>query len=272
LIITEKTLNLIDKLPITKKYSFVHMNPSTHIQLWENRHNKKIYEMFKMLYGNTCDKSKKDKSLDLIACFDRGSIVRPSCQNNQWKKKENTHHFDIDPFIYTGIKKTNEMNFFDSNNVISLLDEGNGGKYDGYHKLSGIIALSDTDENSGGFECLVDSELCFHKKGIYEWCKSENIDNKLSCGRFVRDENLIKKMKKIYMKKGSLLIFARELPHNVYANLSNEPRYAQYVRIIPKSELHYDDKNLMKRKQFIEKYVPKELVLNEAGKQLFMID
>lgn len=41
----------------------------------------------------------------------------------------------------------------------------------------------------------------------------------------------------IYQRKGSLLIFSRELPHNIYKNLSYEWRFAQYLRMSPESDL-----------------------------------
>jgi ectoine hydroxylase-related dioxygenase (phytanoyl-CoA dioxygenase family) len=42
------------------------------------------------------------------------------------------------------------------------------------------------------------------------------------------------------MKAGSLLIFSRELPHNIYPNDSDNFRYAQYLRMTPLSALCLD--------------------------------
>ncbi len=47
----------------------------------------------------------------------------------------------------------------------------------------------------------------------------------------------MKLFQKIYQRKGSLMLFTRELPHNIYKNLSSEWRFAQYLRMSPLSSL-----------------------------------
>ena len=44
-------------------------------------------------------------------------------------------------------------------------------------------------------------------------------------------------MQKIFMRKGSMMVFTRELPHNIYYNLSDKFRFAQYLRMSPQSAL-----------------------------------
>ena len=49
------------------------------------------------------------------------------------------------------------------------------------------------------------------------------------------DEELMNLFQKVTQRKGSLLIFTRELPHNIYKNFSKNWRFAQYLRMSPLS-------------------------------------
>jgi len=42
-------------------------------------------------------------------------------------------------------------------------------------------------------------------------------------------------MQKVYQRAGSMIVFSRELPHNVFPNVSDSFRYAQYLRMSPES-------------------------------------
>lgn len=97
----------------------------------------------------------------------------------------------------------------------------------GYTKLAGVLALSDTNEQSGGFECPPGFQ-----NYLKTWCEKnpKNFD-------FTSDKNLISNFQRVFMRKGSLLIFSRELPHNIYPNVSDKFRYAQYLRMTPLSTL-----------------------------------
>ena len=45
-------------------------------------------------------------------------------------------------------------------------------------------------------------------------------------------------MQRVYQRAGSLLIFSREIPHNISPNVSSDiVRYAQHVRMAPESTL-----------------------------------
>jgi hypothetical protein len=61
----------------------------------------------------------------------------------------------------------------------------------------------------------------------------------------------MKNMQKIYQRKNSLLIFTRELPHNIYYNLSEEFRYAQYLRMSPLSALMLTEYEKEKRRKCV---------------------
>jgi ectoine hydroxylase-related dioxygenase (phytanoyl-CoA dioxygenase family) len=79
-------------------------------------------------------------------------------------------------------------------------------------------------------------------------------------------------MQKIFMKKGSLMVFTRELPHNIYSNKSDKFRYAQYVRIVPQSELNLPMYLLEKRKKLMKNLLPKCFdTTSHISKELFML-
>jgi ectoine hydroxylase-related dioxygenase (phytanoyl-CoA dioxygenase family) len=141
--------------------------------------------------------------------------------------------------------------------------EGNYEKNNGYTKLAGVLALSDTNENSGGFECV-----CGFQNYINTWCELHPKEIKIE-----EDENLMKNFRKILLRKGSLLVFSRELPHNIYPNNSDNFRYAQYLRMHPLSCLELDENLIQKRKELIQKLIPKQLdVSDPISQEIFMID
>ena len=82
--------------------------------------------------------------------------------------------------------------------------------YVGYTKLAGVLALSDTNELSGGFECVPGFQ-----NHIRRWCETTPYNTPIQ-----KDEVLMKNFQKIFLKKRSMLVFSRELPHNIYPNLS----------------------------------------------------
>jgi hypothetical protein len=55
--------------------------------------------------------------------------------------------------------------------------------------------------------------------------------------RITKCPELLKNMQRCYQRAGSILVFSRELPHNIFPNESDKFRYAQYVRMAPESSL-----------------------------------
>jgi ectoine hydroxylase-related dioxygenase (phytanoyl-CoA dioxygenase family) len=97
-----------------------------------------------------------------------------------------------------------------------------------FTKLQGVLALSSTGPETGGFEAV-----CGFHNHIEQWCK----DNKE--GTYLKEcQDLLKHMYQIYQRAGSVLIFSRELPHGINSNTSeSNVRYAQYLRMAPESSL-----------------------------------
>lgn len=64
-----------------KSFGFVGYEPLSQLQIWKNRANPKIYRVFKSMYELTSGHFVNEP---LIACFDRGSMMRPSKLNPAW--------------------------------------------------------------------------------------------------------------------------------------------------------------------------------------------
>lgn len=75
------------------------------------------------------------------------------------------------------------------------------------------------------------------------------------------------------MRKGSLLVFSRELPHNIYPNESENFRYAQYLRMTPESSLLLSEKEKEARKNLMKALLPEKIdVSDPISREIFMLD
>ena len=76
--------------------------------------------------------------------------------------------------------------------------------------------------------------------------------------------DLMKNMQKITQRAGSVIIFSRELPHGITANVSEDKvRYAQYLRLGPESTLMLTEEEKEERKKCVREMLPKELLESE---------
>jgi ectoine hydroxylase-related dioxygenase (phytanoyl-CoA dioxygenase family) len=98
--------------------------------------------------------------------------------------------------------------------------------------VQGVLALTDTDPDMGGFQCVPG----FHKKPLLEeWVAAQPE------GRSPRVPALDRlpqgmKVTPIPMKAGDLLIWDRRLAHGNGHNVSDKPRLAQYITMSPARE------------------------------------
>ena len=92
--------------------------------------------------------------------------------------------------------------------------------------VQGVLALSDTDDKTGGFQCVPELYRTFH-----EWVKDQPKDR----NPYQPDISGFN-IKKVYMKAGDLLIFNSMLPHGIRPNHSDRPRIAQYISMTPAEE------------------------------------
>ncbi|MDX2305317.1 MAG: phytanoyl-CoA dioxygenase family protein [Microscillaceae bacterium] len=92
--------------------------------------------------------------------------------------------------------------------------------------VQGVLALSDTDDDTGGFQCI--PELY---RTLDEWIKTQPADR----DPFKPDTSGLE-IVKVNMQKGDLLIFNSLLAHGIRPNVSNRPRIAQYISMSPAEE------------------------------------
>lgn len=92
--------------------------------------------------------------------------------------------------------------------------------------VQGVLALSDTDDECGGFQCI--PELF---RNFDEWVKTQPADR----NPFMPDTSGLE-IVKVNMKKGDLLIFNSHLAHGIRPNHSDRPRLAQYIAMTPAEE------------------------------------
>lgn len=92
--------------------------------------------------------------------------------------------------------------------------------------VQGVLALSDTSEETGGFQCV--PELY---RQLEEWRKTQPDDR----DPYVPDLTGFD-VEFIPMKAGDLLIFNSLLAHGIRPNQSNQVRMAQYISMVPAEE------------------------------------
>lgn len=92
--------------------------------------------------------------------------------------------------------------------------------------VQGVLALSDTDDDTGGFQCIPEIYRNFE-----DWVQTQPE------GRdpFKPDTTGFEPTK-VNMESGDLLIFNSRLPHGIRPNHSDRPRIAQYISMTPAEE------------------------------------
>lgn len=90
--------------------------------------------------------------------------MRPAGINKEWLAKS-IYHFDINPWWWTKAAPSSHKNWRHTNDYVpekfaKWNSEGNFVPNVGYTKLAGVLALSDTNDLSGGFECVPGFHNC----------------------------------------------------------------------------------------------------------------
>ncbi len=154
--------------------------------LWATRQYPKVHRVFTEILGTE----------KLWASFDRANMkppVRP--ENPEWDQPGLPVHWDLDTIKVNPVPLT----------------------------VQGVLCLTDTDENQGGFVCAPG----FHKK-FDDWVQTQPADRKPRHPGLEKD-----KLTPVPGKAGDLIVWHRLVPHANGRNSSNKPRMAQYITMFP---------------------------------------
>ncbi|MDA0746287.1 MAG: phytanoyl-CoA dioxygenase family protein [bacterium] len=158
-----------------------------HQALWNNRQHPRVHEVFSEIWGTE----------KLWVSMDRANMKPPARPDKPDWDHKGMVHWDMDTSVpLAGLK------------------------------VQGVLYLTDTAENQGGFQCVPG----FHRT-FEEWVKTQPED------RDPRRPNLEGlEVKAIPGKAGDLLIWHSLLPHGNGQNTSDLPRLAQYITMSPAQE------------------------------------
>lgn len=159
-----------------------------HQSLWDNRQNPRIYHAFRQLWQRQ----------DLWVSIDRVSFKPP--QHPDFPKYQKTGFLHLDTTT-----ETLPIPF----------------------RLQGVLYLTDTSEEQGGFHCLPG----WHKR-TKEWIEVSQPHG----GSIKGDAMYELPIKPIPAKAGDFLIWHVGLPHGNGYNRSSLPRMAQYITMWPQDQ------------------------------------
>jgi hypothetical protein len=159
-----------------------------HQALWDNRQHPRVHQAFAEIYGTEA----------LWVSEDRACMKPPRHPAHPEYDHKGFIHWDVDT-----------------------------GKLPLPFRVQGVLALTDTDEDMGGFQCVPG----FHRD-LDKWIAKQPADR----NPFVPDLNALPpgmKVTPIPMKAGDLLIWDTLLAHGNGHNVSGKPRLAQYITMFP---------------------------------------
>lgn len=155
-----------------------------HQALWNNRQYPRIHQAFAEIW----------QTEKLWVSLDRANMKPPTRpQNPEWDNR-GMIHWDLDT----------------SQQPIPF-------------GVQGVLYLTDTAENQGGFQCIPG----FHRT-FYQWVESQPADRNPSSPDLTDLE-----VKSIAGQAGDLLIWHRLLAHGNGYNRATQPRLAQYITMSP---------------------------------------
>ena len=155
-----------------------------HQALWDNRQHPRIYQAFSEIW----DEKK------LWVSLDRANMKPPARADQPAWGQSGFIHWDVDT----------------SRQPIEF-------------GVQGVLYLTDTAENQGGFQCVPGFNNTFD-----EWVKTQPEDRNPNAPDLTDLE-----VKSIPGKAGDLLIWNRLLAHGNGHNVSDKPRLAQYITMSP---------------------------------------
>ncbi|MSS73681.1 MAG: hypothetical protein EXS64_19665 [Candidatus Latescibacteria bacterium] len=164
-----------------------------HQALWNNRQHPRIHRAFSEIWGTE----------RLWVSFDRANMKPPTRPDKQEWDHPGFIHWDLDTFA-------RPIPF----------------------KVQGVLCLTDTSEDQGGFQCVPG----FHRT-FEEWVKTQPED------RDPRRPDLTGlEVRKAPGKAGDLIIWHSLLAHGNGRNATDRPRLAQYITMFPSREKNEEER------------------------------
>lgn len=156
--------------------------------MWNNRQHPRVHEVFSEVYGTP----------KLWVSLDRANLKPPADPRHPEHDHKGFIHWDTDTTKYPDIP----------------------------FRVQGVLALTDTDESQGGFQCV--PELY---RDLSRWIARQPDD------RNPRKPDLTGyTITRVAMQAGDLVIWSTLMPHGNGHNTSNRPRLAQYLTMAPAQE------------------------------------
>jgi len=206
-------------------------------EAWDNRQHPNVYTSFSNIL----------EEKELWITFGHFGMMRPT-KNIPIKEQEET----IDRPQW----KTN---------AYWLHWDQNPWKEPGFVRIQGILALTDCDEDTGGFHCV--PGFVPHFKEWAQSCIDQMTDAQLVY--IPLHDPMRKGVQKLTMKRGSLLIWDSRLPHGSFPNNNDKFRVVQYLTAI-KAEENNEILKQKRLKTFFarEKIARAHINLTELGQKL----
>lgn len=213
-----------------------------------NRQNPNVHKGFSMIFGTE----------KLWVDHDRLGIMRPTkgivfpnsnepVDKPAWRTIERWLHLDSNP--NTGEVSLASFEKTYSNTKVDL---------EKTLMLQGLITLTDAREEDGGFQCVPG----FHKY-CSAWARKPELPQSSANIQVPENDPVRNYIKKVPMKKGSLLLWNSLLLHANYPNDSSNFRAVQYIRMIPTVDRPY--KPLVNSRTSL----PENFKISELGEKLF---
>ncbi|MFD1678047.1 phytanoyl-CoA dioxygenase family protein [Alicyclobacillus fodiniaquatilis] len=158
--------------------------------MWDNRQHPELHEIFASILGTE----------KLWVSIDRANLKPPAHFDYPQYSKTGFIHWDTDMDRYPDIP----------------------------FAVQGVIALANTDETMGGFQCVPE---------LYRELEDWIIHQRQSGVKIGRQPDISDySITKVPMRAGDVVIWSTLLPHGNGQNVSNRPRLAQYISMHPAEE------------------------------------
>eukprot|EP01087_Luapelamoeba_hula_P024522 TRINITY_DN9360_c0_g1_i1.p1 TRINITY_DN9360_c0_g1~~TRINITY_DN9360_c0_g1_i1.p1 ORF type:complete len:446 (+),score=103.34 TRINITY_DN9360_c0_g1_i1:16-1353(+) len=213
---------------------------------WKNRANPNLHKVFATLIGTP----------ELLSSVDRYGIMRPTkdvlingtkLDKPGWRTQEKWFHWDLNPWKWCKVRwppvdpaieqeiRTKLAAAWDDPGraTIMLITENNDNSdFKGYEKVQGLVAFTNSYENSGGFQTVPG----FHNF-LPQWAGQTRRYSKADFVSVRKEDTLVEHAQRISMRKGSLVVWSSRMPHCNYPNDSAGWRYNQYIKMFPSAVL-----------------------------------